>query len=556
MSSENPDTRQWFLRIAGKTIFGPVSTPGIVVWAEQGRILPGHEVSTDRQAWLPAETVPELDIAWYIDDGAGNLRGPLNRIAAETILKSGKAPAGARLVPAKEADLSHVVRPKTETRPAEARSPEAPPGHPEAEDDGLRQRLAALEADLARQKEALTLARQAAKQSAALERERDTLTLSLADAEQRRDAEGTAFREKLAAAERERDAARQERDALATERDAARANAAEAAQALATAETALAAARAHAEEAAQARDAADRRGKEASRQAEESRDRAAQAERAQEAAAAQIAELQARVSESEGAYNDLLTFSNTREHELQSQIEELSKPLSPVARAADACAADPGGALAHILGQEVDLLEKDLAQEREAMANLREWSAQRQQALQARIHELGRILNGGADPGAVRDAGRDGAGRIRTPDATRLQAEMDTLRATHAQAMRTAEERVTDLTRKLRTLENEEVRLRAHATETDKLTRANQELTETIRRREQEVGQERKNREVERENFAATQQALLRRIEQLERSSDDKEPMQESAAANPSLREIASVRPQRPNLAPWFRLKR
>ena len=50
--------------------------------------------------------------------------------------------------------------------------------------------------------------------------------------------------------------------------------------------------------------------------------------------------------------------------------------------------------------------------------------------------------------------------------------------------------------------------------------------------------------------------ALLRRIEQLERSSDDKEPMQESAAANPSLREIASVRPQRPNLAPWFRLKR
>ena len=269
-----------------------------------------------------------------------------------------------------------------------------------------------------------------------------------------------------------------------------------------------------------------------------------------------IGELQARVSESEGAYNDLLTFSNTREHELQSQIEELSKPLSPVARAADACAADPGGALAHILGQEVDLLEKDLAQEREAMANLREWSAQRQQALQARIHELGRILNGGADPGAVRDAGRDGAGRIRTPDATRLQAEMDTLRATHAQAMRTAEERVTDLTRKLRTLENEEVRLRAHVTETDKLTRANQELTETVRRREQEVGQERKNREVERENFAATQQALLRRIEQLERSSDDKGPVQEPAAANPSLREIASVRPQRPNLAPWFRLKR
>ena len=71
MNADKTDNRQWFLRIAGKTIFGPVSTSGIVVWAEQGRILPGHEVSTDQTTWLPAEQVAELGIAWYIDDGAG-----------------------------------------------------------------------------------------------------------------------------------------------------------------------------------------------------------------------------------------------------------------------------------------------------------------------------------------------------------------------------------------------------------------------------------------------------------------------------------------------------
>ena len=84
--NEKEDTRQWFLRIGGETVFGPVSTQGLIVWAEQGRILPGHEVSTDRKKWLQAVSVDLLAMRWFVDDGEGELRGPLNRVAAEALI--------------------------------------------------------------------------------------------------------------------------------------------------------------------------------------------------------------------------------------------------------------------------------------------------------------------------------------------------------------------------------------------------------------------------------------------------------------------------------------
>ena len=75
MSEHHEDNRQWFLRINGETIFGPVSTQGLVLWAEQGRILPGHEVSTDRKKWEPATGVDFLGMRWFVDDTQGELRG-------------------------------------------------------------------------------------------------------------------------------------------------------------------------------------------------------------------------------------------------------------------------------------------------------------------------------------------------------------------------------------------------------------------------------------------------------------------------------------------------
>jgi len=476
MNADKTDTRQWFLRITGKPLFGPVSTPGIVVWAEQGRILPGHEVSTDQITWVPADQVPELGIVWYIDDGAGNLRGPLNRAAAETILISGKAPPDARLVHTDKADLSRVIRPGAEPRANGAQAEK-----PSKDGEALRQRVTLLETDITRLKETLAAAKQAARQCTAIEHERDDLRLALAEAQSSNSAI-THERDdlKLALAE-----AQSAHSAIAHERD----------------------------------------------------------------------DLKLALAEAQSAYSELLTLSNTREAEFLARIEALEKPLSPVERAAEVCAADPGSALAHILEQEMESLDNDLAQEREAMAGLRDWSTRRQEAIQTRIHDLTRILNGETDVAASRRPVPDSGGRRHTGDAMRLQAEVATLRATQAQETRLFDEREAELTRKIHVLEAEDARLRARVIEADKLARHNQELAETIRRRDLELSQERKQREVEREHLATAQQALLRRIEQLEHTSDTRA---EEASADTREEPVspATREPNRTKLSAWIRLKR
>jgi len=550
MNAEKPDTRQWFLRIAGKTIFGPVSTRGIVVWAEQGRILPGHEVSTDREEWLPADQVAELGISWYIDDGAGNLRGPLNRVAAETILKSGKAPAAAKLVHAAEADLSRVVRPAAEPRPQDAPTEKSAPDTT----DALRQRIASLEADLARQKEMFAAAKQASKQCAALERERDALRLALAEAEQRAlpDPDAERLREAAAAAESQRAQIEQEAKALRERLTQATGQLAAAEARRADAERALEAAHAETTRAAESQSAAESRVADAERALQEARARAAETEQAHAETAAQ---LRRERIEAQTAHSDLLTFSNTREAELLARIAELEKPLTAVERAAEACASDPGSALAQILAQEVEHMEDDLAQERETIASLRDWSARRQEAIQNRIHDLTRILNGETETASLRRPTAEPGARRNPADAVRLQAEMATLRATHAQKARLADEREAELNRKIRALETEDTRLRARFAEADKLARHNQELAETIRRREQELNQERKQREVERDHYATTQQALLRRIEQLEHATDER--ADDSAAPrNGDTRNHAAPAANRIKSPTWIRLKR
>ena len=45
-----PDT--WFLKIDADNIFGPANIGELLSWAEQGRIVPGNELSQDKQKWV------------------------------------------------------------------------------------------------------------------------------------------------------------------------------------------------------------------------------------------------------------------------------------------------------------------------------------------------------------------------------------------------------------------------------------------------------------------------------------------------------------------------
>jgi hypothetical protein len=50
---------QWYVRVRGKTL-GPFSLERLVQSRDQGQLQPSHEVSTDRQTWVPASSLAEV----------------------------------------------------------------------------------------------------------------------------------------------------------------------------------------------------------------------------------------------------------------------------------------------------------------------------------------------------------------------------------------------------------------------------------------------------------------------------------------------------------------
>lgn len=176
---------EWFLRIGGESVFGPVSREGLLLWAEQGRVLPGHEVSQDRKAWMDASAVDFLEMRWFVDDGQGELRGPLNRKAAEALLASGKLPAGSQIVSSDEVENSTAESTPEGIRPLQDRIHEL-----ESQVDELRDMLKVSKQQLAVAQEASSENGEEAtellslkKQLSLLAEEKDALQVQLVEKE-------------------------------------------------------------------------------------------------------------------------------------------------------------------------------------------------------------------------------------------------------------------------------------------------------------------------------------------------------------------------------------
>ncbi len=603
--NEKEDTRQWFLRIGGETVFGPVSTQGLIVWAEQGRILPGHEVSTDRKKWLQAISVEWLDMRWFVDDGEGELRGPLNRLAAEALLKSGKVPEGAQLVSAD--DVEQDAAAERETKRSDK------PAHEPVPDDVFRVRIRELEAMVTSQRERLaklshadaletvqherdvlsslvkeaetqrdTILRNAAKDTRAHERKLELLRQQIKKLEQQleesnnrillsdeaaaaRPAQIDKMESEQLVEQARREAAEQVRGEAA-EQIAELKRATEVLQAkLALAGQALAEARASVEA---ERESLSRENEElvkrlsALEQAVEFHERRAQetgqilatreaelaaarerveawerrAVRAEESACA-AAE---KACASEAAFAELLVDANTRDNTYLEKIAALEKACAQPPEETARFFADQA-AVFELIKAEVEELSKTMESERTHVEQLKEWSLQRQQTLAERRQTLLKQL--GNSPGemtrrSVREQPSD-------PNAARLRIELDNLRIAHQRELRQAEDRERDMQRKLRVFEAEASKLQGQAIEGEKMGRRMQELSEVLRKREQELADERKNRDAEREQFQGSQQALMMRIDTLEKASRPTAPD-----------EIQMAEARNVKLASWMRLKK
>ena len=121
-------SEKWYLRTQDDT-FGPETRDRLLEWAKMGRIQPGQEVSPDGETWQAVEDVPFLDMRWSIDIGDGTPRGPFNKHAAEALLRSGRLPPGSKLV-----EVRPEFSAEEEETPAEPVSaPEEPIPGPEEE---------------------------------------------------------------------------------------------------------------------------------------------------------------------------------------------------------------------------------------------------------------------------------------------------------------------------------------------------------------------------------------------------------------------------------------
>lgn len=612
------DARQWFLRTGGESVFGPVSTQGLIVWAEQGRILPGHEVSTDRKKWVQAVSVDLLDMRWYVDDGESDLRGPLNKLAAEALIKSGKVNEGAQLVSADEVEMPSGS--EKEPKPAEQR-----PAHEPVPEEVLRVRIRELESMVSSQRERLaklsngdaletvqherdvlaslvkevetqrdTILRNAEKDTRAYERKLELTRLQVKKLEQQlEDAhsrllladqsaasqaaaaaespaapdeqlarEAEALRARLDACEKELALAREQAEArqaeLAREADGHRAKRAEAERSL---DEARAGAAARQAELAQASAALQKRTDElaqavafherrsadvgqilATREEELAlvrADREAITRRlADAAAAAQAAEQ--RLRETEASFAELLGDANARDTEYVEKIAALEKACAQPPEETARFYADQA-AVFDLVKAEVEELSKTMELERTHVEQLKELSLRRQQALVERRQTLLKQL-GDSPAEMTRRTLRE---QPSDPNAARLRAELDSLRVAHDRELQQAEDKERDSQRKLRVLEAEAAKFQGLALEGEKMGRRMQEMSEQLRKREQELADERKNREAEREQFQGSQQALLMRIESLEKSSRPSTP-----------NEIQSAEAQNVKIATWMRLRK
>ena len=187
--------------------------------------------------------------------------------------------------------------------------------------------------------------------------------------------------------------------------------------------------------------------------------------------------------------------------------------------------------------EEADELSEAIeAENREAEA-LRQYRRQRTERLLARRQEILKHIGTDAEDMTRRAL-------LAHPDDPRtiqLRQELDALRILQEKTALDSEQKIRDLSAKLRERDTEVKRLQQQAGDLTAVYRQLQETREKLQRREKELMEERQKAEEERQQHAAAQQALRTRLSALEMGMP---------GATHQSREARSVR-----LAPWMGLK-
>ncbi|MBP5322040.1 MAG: hypothetical protein J6334_13770 [Kiritimatiellae bacterium] len=571
---------QWFLRIGGESVFGPVTREGLLLWAEQGRVLPSHEVSSDRKSWIAAAAVDFLEMNWYVDDGQGDLRGPLNRKAAEFLLSSGKVPEGSQIISADEIEAGDrpeenaawiqerdsllqqlkraaseqealTKKAEKERRALEKRLDEAcqqvkalesrleeharqPPERVEipvedtARIEELMQKLVDKDAEIGNLREKIeqdalqnNLRLSEARKSAVQERDRisaELMTVKTAAIDERESL--------LARIEEERQKAAQLRETLEAQIETIRTE---------ERDKGKAALEALGQEARSAAEAAA--SKLAAAQAETETLRADLSARLEEAVRARE-ETEAKLKGLELEFTELLNASNANEEAYKGRITELEK-LSNQSPEEIGRFYEIRTAVYNLVKQEIDTLEQNLADERSYFEQLKTASQQRIAKMTEERQNLLRHVGSGPEEMARQTLRQQPS----ESQNARLRAELENQKVTFQRELEMHERQEQDLQRRMQLLESENAHLREEAGESERLRMRLSDAKDLLEQRQRELADERRRHDDDTKLFNESKQALLARIERLEN------PGAEPPPANPQPSGKGPVFPV------WMRLK-
>ena len=446
-------SEQWYLRTQDDT-FGPESRERLLEWAKMGRIQPGQEISSDGDTWQPAEEIPFLDMRWSIDIGDGTPRGPFNKCAAEALLRSGRLPPGSKLV---------EVAPAFEENDEEAEGPQESAAEPVAETEDPEAPLA----EASREPEVKIVEK-------IVEVPVEKVVEKIVEVPVERIVE----KEVLVEVPVEKIVEKEVIKEVPVERVVER-------ERIVEVESTALLAKAAALEAAVT--AAKEEGAKALAAAQEEREQVLSAERA---------EMQKTRQELENAKRETLT--------LESEIKRLPSNAKE--------AADMEAAVYWLMRGEADDLERMMEAEKlEAEAAQKRWRERAEKLAARRIEILKKIGDDAKDM-------KQRALRMNPVDPRTLQIkqELDALRIVAERNAHESGMRIKDLTRSLNERTTEVKRLSAQVADVKRLQEQIRELREKLQDRDRELQQERQKVEEMRRCSAASQQALLARLSELE----------------------------------------
>ena len=464
-------SEQWYLRTQDDT-FGPESRERLLEWAKMGRIQPGQEISSDGDTWQPAEEIPFLDMRWSIDIGDGTPRGPFNKCAAEALLRSGRLPPGSKLV---------EVAPAFEENDEEAEGPQESAAEPVAETEDPEAPLA----EASREPEVKIVEKivevpveKVVEKIVEVPVEKIVEKEVLKEVVKEVPVERIVEKEVLVEVPVEKIVEKEVIKEVPVERVVER-------ERIVEVESTALLAKAAALEAAVT--AAKEEGAKALAAAQEEREQVLSAERA---------EMQKTRQELENAKRETLT--------LESEIKRLPSNAKE--------AADMEAAVYWLMRGEADDLERMMEAEKlEAEAAQKRWRERAEKLAARRIEILKKIGDDAKDM-------KQRALRMNPVDPRTLQIkqELDALRIVAERNAHESGMRIKDLTRSLNERTTEVKRLSAQVADVKRLQEQIRELREKLQDRDRELQQERQKVEEMRRGSAASQQALLARLSELE----------------------------------------